>query len=75
MTWPKTTIYRRLRRDRWFTQALQGLGNVAAARHNWRGAVHWYGLAVETAVEDVPIMTTLQGLLKGARQHLSAHSG
>ena len=65
-----------LARDRWFTQALQGLGNVAAARHDWRSAVHWYGLAVETAVEDVPIMSTLQSLLKGGSTCTSpSHSG
>ena len=64
-----------LARDRWFTQALQGLGNVAAARHDWPSAVHWYRLAVETAVEDVPIMSTLESLLKAARLHIASHSG
>ena len=63
-----------LSRDRWFTQALQGLGSVAAETHDWKSAVHWYGLALETAVEDPPIATSLRSLVKAARKHASSHS-
>jgi len=55
--------------DRWYTQALAGLGQLAAMQRNWTQAARWYGLALETAVKDPTESVPLEGLLKGAEQN------
>jgi hypothetical protein len=60
--------YRALSCDRWYTQALQGLAELAGTEHNWSGAVHFYRLALTTAVDDRAMSASLRGALKSAEQ-------
>ena len=69
----RSDYLRALACDHWFTQALEGLGGVAAAGHHWGEAVSWYRLAVETAVSEPPVEKALKSLLTAAQQHASSH--
>jgi hypothetical protein len=59
--------------DKWYTQALQGLGLLASAQHQWETAVHWYALGLETVLLRDPVATAeLRGLLDGAEKRAGA---
>jgi hypothetical protein len=60
--------YRALSCDKWYTQALQGLAELAGTEHNWTSAVHFYRLALTTAVHDAVMSASLRGALKNAEQ-------
>ena len=47
--------YRALSCDKWFTEALQGLGQLAGLNGDWKQAVHFYRLALTTAVDDAGV--------------------
>ncbi|MGO9963175.1 MAG: O-antigen ligase family protein [Acidimicrobiales bacterium] len=61
--------YRALSCDKWFTQALQGLGQLAGIEHNWNEAVHFYRLALTTAEHDEGLAAPLRVLLSGAQEN------
>jgi len=61
--------------DKFFTQALEGLGNLARIERNWTEAVHWYRLALTTAVDDATLAATLRPLLSYAERHAGSGSG
>jgi hypothetical protein len=65
---------RALAYDKWFTQALQGLGQLAGIEHNWSGAVHFYRLALTTAVNDAMMTAGLRELLATAEQRAARAS-
>ena len=67
--------YHALSCDKWFTQALQGLGQLAGIAHNWNEAAHFYRLALTTAVNDAVLSASLHALLSGAEGHVSVGSG
>jgi tetratricopeptide (TPR) repeat protein len=69
----RSEFYRALSCDRWFTQALQGLGQLAGIEGNWGNAVHFYRLAITTAVDDAMMTESLRELVESAEQH--ARSG
>ena len=48
----RTDYDRVLSCDKWYTQALQGLAQLAETDHDWSRAVHFYRLALTTAVND-----------------------
>jgi hypothetical protein len=61
--------------DRWYTQALQGLGLLASTQHDWAMAVHWYALGLETVVlRDPSAATELRSLLDGVERKASRQS-
>jgi len=62
----RTEYYRALSCDKWFTQALQGLGQLAGIDHNWNEAVHFYRLALTTAKDDPGLAAPLRVLLSSA---------
>jgi len=62
----RTEYYRALSCDKWFTQALQGLGQLAGIDHNWNEAVHFYRLALTTAKDDAGLAAPLRVLLSSA---------
>jgi hypothetical protein len=58
-----------LSRDKWYTQALQGLGQLASDQHSWGVAVHWYSIALQTVVLRDPLAAAeLRGLVNGAER-------
>ncbi len=64
---PARTAYNRaLSCDKWYTQAFQGLGQLAGIDHNWREAVHFYRLALTTAGHDEGLVVPLSELLNSA---------
>ena len=67
----RVAYYRALSCDRWYTQALQGLGQLDGDEHNWRGAVHFYQTALTTAVNDAAMTANLRGLLKTAHRQVA----
>ena len=61
---------RALTRDRWYTQALQGLGQLAARQHNWPETVSYYRLALATVVVNDPLAAEeMKQLLKAAERN------
>lgn len=64
-----------LRCDAWFTEALQGLGDIAVRQRLWSKAVHWYRLAVATAAASPTVELRLRGGLRVAQQHLDLLAG
>lgn len=62
----RADYYRALSCDKWYTQAFQGLGQLATARGQWKEAVRWYEEALATAVHYPADKVGLEGLLKGA---------
>jgi len=71
----RSDYYRALSCDKWFTQALQGLGDLSTAAHNWSEAVHFYRLALTTAMRDAELEAPLRVLLRNAQQHASSGGG
>ena len=72
----RTDYLRALSCDRWYTQAFQGLGQLAGSQRNWKEAVHWYALALKTVVvRDPTVAAQLRQLLKGAERNASAATG
>ena len=67
----RTEYDRALSCDKWFTQALQGLGQLAGIAHKWNEAVHFYRLALTTAVRDESLTVPLRVLLRNAQRHAS----
>lgn len=63
-----TEYQRALECDRWYTQALEGLGQLAVVQRNWKAAVHWYRLAVATDVKIPSASAALRRLLAGAER-------
>jgi hypothetical protein len=68
----RADYYQALSCDRWYTQALGGLGELAGLQSHWKDAVHWYRLALETVVLDHVDAAVLRGLLE--RAELNARS-
>jgi tetratricopeptide (TPR) repeat protein len=69
----RTDYLRALSCDRWFTQALQGLGQVDAAHHDWGGAIDYYKRALVTVPYTAKLKQPLQLLL--ARAEKASRSG
>lgn len=57
--------------DKWYTEALEGLGHLAGLDRNWSAAVHWYQLALKTLVKDKSEAAPLQSLLRATERHLT----
>jgi hypothetical protein len=68
----RSEYLRALSCDKWFTQALQGLGQLAGIDHNWKQAVHFYELALTTAADDAQLAAPLQLLVSSARRHVAS---
>jgi hypothetical protein len=71
----RTEYYRALSCDKWFTQALQGLGQLAGIDHNWNEAVHFYRLALTTAKYDAELAAPLRVLLSSAERNAGPAGG
>ncbi len=71
----RADYYRALSCDKWYTQALQGLGQLDGIDHDWSGAVHFYRLALTTAVQDVVMSASLRALLTSAQRHARSAGG
>jgi hypothetical protein len=71
----RTEYYRALSCDKWYVQALQGLGQLAGMDHDWSQAVHFYRLALEAAVRDAAMSTSLRVSLNSAEAHAGSASG
>jgi hypothetical protein len=70
-----TDYYRALSCDKWYAQALQGLGQLAGMDHDWGQAVHFYRLALTVAVHDPNMSASLRALLSNAQAHARAGDG
>jgi hypothetical protein len=71
----RTDYNRALSCDKWFTPALQGLGQLAGMAHNWNAADRYYRLALTTAADDPGLAATLRALLSSAEQHAASAGG
>jgi hypothetical protein len=71
----RTDYYRALSCDKWYTQAFQGLGQLAGIDHDWGQAIHFYRLALTTAVHDEVMSASLRALLSSAQRHARSSSG
>ena len=71
----RSEYYRALSCDKWFTQALQGLGQLAGINDNWKQAIHFYRLALTTAGDDAELAAPLRLLLSNAQRHARSTSG
>jgi hypothetical protein len=71
----RTDYYRALSCDKWYTQAFQGLGQLAGIDHDWGQAIHFYRLALTTAVHDEVMSASLRALLSSAQRHARSGSG
>jgi hypothetical protein len=70
----RADYYRALSCDRWYTQAYQGLAQVAGTEHDWSRAVHFYRLALTTAVQDSVLSSSLRGSLRNAERDAASAS-
>jgi len=62
-----------LSNSKWYTQAFQGLGELAGEQQNWAAAVHWYREALLTVVVRDPLAAApLRGLLAAAERHVGS---
>jgi hypothetical protein len=61
--------------DKRFTQALQGLGQLAGMAHNWNEAVHFYRLALTTALDDMGLEASLRVSLSNAERQARSGAG
>ncbi len=68
----RTEYYRALSCDKWYTQALQGLGRLAEIQHKWEEAIHWYRSALATVVKDPLASGSLRGLISAAERNAGA---
>ena len=71
----RTEYYRALSCDKWYTQALQGLGRLAGIQHNWEEAIHWYRSALATVVKDPLASGSLRGLISAAERNARGGRG
>jgi hypothetical protein len=71
----RSDYYRALSCDKWYTQAFQGLGQLAGIDHDWGQAIHFYRLALTTAVHDEVMSASLRALLSSAQRHARSSSG
>jgi hypothetical protein len=71
----RTDYDRALSCDKWYTQAFQGLGQLAGIDHDWGQAIHFYRLALTTAVHDEVMSASLRALLSSAQRHARSSSG
>jgi hypothetical protein len=71
----RTDYDRALSCDKWYTQALQGLGELAETDHDWSRAIHFYRLALTTAVNDAVMSASLHASLSAAEGHVASGSG
>ena len=71
----RTDYYRALSCDRWYTQAFQGLAELAATEHNWSDAVNFYRLALTTAVRDSALSASLRVSLRSAERNAGSAGG
>ena len=71
----RSEYYRALACDRWYTQAFEGLGELAGIERNWTEAVHWYRLAAVTDVKVPLDSAQLRGLLEEAERHAGLAHG
>jgi hypothetical protein len=71
----RSEYYRALSSDKWFTGALQGLGQLAGINDNWKQAVHFYRLALTTAGDDAEVAASLRVLVSSAQRHARSTSG
>jgi hypothetical protein len=70
----RSEYYRALSCDKWFTQALQGLGQLAGINGNWKQALHFYRLALTTAGDDAELAALLRLLVSSAQRHSESAS-
>jgi uncharacterized protein HemY len=70
----RSEYYRALSCDKWFTQALQGLGQLAGINGNWKQALHFYRLALTTAGDDAELAAPLRLLVSSAQRHSGSAS-
>ncbi len=68
----RTEYYRALSCDKWYTQALQGLGRLAGIQRNWKEAIHWYRSALATVVKDPLASGLFRALISGAERKARA---
>ena len=61
--------------DRWYTEALQGLGELNATQHKWNQAIHWYRMALDSVATQPLPDTALMGLLRVAERNESRARG
>ena len=71
----RTEYYRALSCDKWFTQALQGLGQLAGLAHNWNEAASFYQRALTTASRDPHLAAPIRALLSSAQRHARSVDG
>ncbi len=71
----RTDYDRALSCDKWYTQALQGLARLAETDHDWSRAIHFYRLALTTAVNDAVMSASLRASLSAAEGHVASGSG
>jgi hypothetical protein len=71
----RTDYDRALSCDKWYTQALQGLAQLAETDHDWSRAIHFYRLALTTAVNDAVMSASLRASLSAAEGHVASGSG
>ena len=71
----RTDYDRALSCDKWYTQALQGLAQLAETDHDWSRAIHFYRLALTTAVNDAVMSASLRASLRVAEGHVASGSG
>ncbi len=71
----RTEYYRALSCDKWFTQALQGLGQLAGIAHNWNEAASFYQRALTTASRDAHLAAPIRALLSSAQRHARSVGG
>jgi hypothetical protein len=70
-----TEYHRALSCDRYFSQALEGLGRLAEIEGNWSGAAHWLRLALATAAKDPLLAASLRPELARAERRARSHKG
>jgi len=68
----RTDYDRALSCDKWYTQALQGLAQLAETDHDWSRAIHFYRLALTTAVNDAVMSASLRASLSAAEGHVAS---
>jgi hypothetical protein len=71
----RSEYYRALSCDKWFTQALQGLGQLAGINGNWKQALHFYRFALTTAGDDAELAAPLRLLVSSAQRHVRSTRG
>jgi tetratricopeptide (TPR) repeat protein len=71
----RTDYDRALSCDKLYTQALQGLAQLAETDHDWSRAVRFYRLALTTAVNDAVMSASLRASLSAAEGHVASGSG